>query len=229
MIKPWPGSGNKNEAEALYLLKGHEPRHRKSPNTGSSEAWERENYPPEETGNSQWDESMRRIQARGLLGTFETDMQVTVSDEEVTAFLGPAPRVEDLPNWIREAIAVEEGGLAAKEKTWPSIPKVKAPYEFKRHPRMYGVIYGLLRYHSLTRDEDGHPQTWVSVVRLAEEAGCTIQWVERTLRGLESLGLISTEMRSGRSSIYTLLLGDPGRIGRVYDLVDKKAELFIDI
>jgi hypothetical protein len=108
-------------------------------------------------------------------------------------------------------------------------PRRALTIEFKKYPRMYGIIYGLLRYHSLTRDANDHPQTWVSVVRLAEEAGCTVQWVERTLREIERLGMISTEMRSGRSSIYTLLLNDPGWIGQVYDLVGKKSGPFIDI
>jgi len=229
MIKPWPGSGNRNKAEALYLLKGHEPRHRKKSDTGSSEAWERENYPPEATGNTQWDESMRRIQARDLLSTFGPDEQISVSEQEATAFLGPVPRVEDLPDWIREAIAVEEGGLAAKERCWPGIQQVKAPYQFKRYPWLYGAIYGLLRYHSLTRNVNGRRQTWVSVARLAEEAGYSIRRVESILRDMERLDMISTEMRPGQSSLYTLLLDEPGRVGQAYNLVEKKSGLYVEI
>ena len=226
MIKPLDGCGNRNKAEALYMLKGHEPRHRKKPDTGSSDAWD---YPPGGEVSKEWADSMRRIEERFSRFDVEGARDLKVTDEEVKAFLGPDHKNEDLPNFLREAIPAEDGGLAAKERVWASIPKVKTPYELKRYPRMYGVIYGLLRYHSLTRDVNDHPQTWVSVARLAEEAGCTVKWVERTLRELERLGMISTEMRPGRSSLYALLLSDPGRIGQVYDLIEKRSGLYIDI
>lgn len=226
MIKPSTGCGNKNKAEALYLLKGHEPRHRKQSDTGSLEAWERENYPPAETGNSQWDSSMRRIQESYLLSTFRTDEQISVAEEEAQAFLGPLPRNEDLPDWIREAIATEDGGLGTKERVWPIlIRKVRVGPEFQKYQWLYGALYGLLRYHSLTRDANDRPQTWVSVARLAEEAGYSVRRVETILRDMERLEMISTEMRPGKSSMYTLLVKDPGMVGREYDLVGKKETL----
>jgi hypothetical protein len=232
MIKPVAGCGNRNKAEALYLLKGHEPRHRKHPDSGSSEAWERENYPPAETGNILWDSSMRRVQERDQQQGMEMEERLTskITEEEEIGFLGPLPRNEDLPDWIREAIAAEDGGLGAKERCWPIlIKKVRVGPEFQRHPWLYGAIYGLLRYHALTRDANDHPQTWVSVARLAEEAGYSVRRVESILRDMERLGMIITEMRSGRSSIYTLLLKDPGVVGREYDLVGKKETLSLSI
>jgi len=170
MIKPVAGSGNRNKTEALYLLKGNEPRHRKKSDAGSSEAWERENYPPAETGNSRWDSSMRRVQERDQRRGTETEDMFgsSVTEEEVVAFLGSSPRNDDLPNWIREAIVTEDGGLGAKGRCWPIlIRKVRVGPEFQRHPWLYGAIYGLLRYHSLTRDANDNPQTWVSVARRA--------------------------------------------------------------
>jgi len=229
MIKPWTGCGNRNKAEAVYLLKGHEPRHRKKSDAGLSEAWERENYPPVEPISSEWAESMRRIQESDLLSTFRTDEQINVAEEEVIKFLGPLPKNEDLPDWIREAIATEDGGLGTKGRIWPILSKVRVSNEFKQRPWLYGALYGLLRYHSLTRDSAGRPQTWVSVVRLADESGYSVRRVESILRDMERLAMISTEMRPGKSSLYTLLAKDPGVLGREYDLVEKKDSLSVVI
>ncbi len=226
MIKPWDGCGNRNKAEALYLLKGHEPRHRKEPNIGMSDAYDR---PLGEDVSREWAESIRRIESRFAAYPSEGFSDKAVRDEEVERFLGRVPDPGDLPDWIREAIPTEDGGLGVKERFWPSISKVKTPFDLRAYPRIYGVIYGLLRYHALTRDQDNHPQTWVSVARLSDEAGCTIQWVERTLRSLERLTFIHTETRPGKSNLYTLLLGDPGRIGQVYDLIEKTSQIYIEI
>jgi len=231
MIKPVAGCGNKNKAEALYLLKGHEPRHRKKSDAGSSAAWERENYPPvEPISNKKWSESMRRVQERALLSTFRTDEQINVAEEEVIKFLGPLPRNEDLPDWIREAIATEDGGLGTKQRVWPIlIRKVRVGPEFQKYQWLYGALYGLLRYHSLTRDANDRPQTWVSVARLADEAGYSVRRVESILREMEGLEMINTEMRPGKSSMYTLLVKDPGMVGREYDLVGKKETLSLSL
>jgi hypothetical protein len=64
---------------------------------------------------------------------------------------------------------------------------------------------------------------------LAEEAGYSIRRVESILRDMERLGMISTELRPGQSSLYTLLLDEPGRVGQAYNLVEKKSGLYLEI
>jgi hypothetical protein len=230
-------SGTRNKAEALFLLKGHEPRHRKYSDAGSSADWERENYPPavvEEPGQDmewtrKWAESMQRVAARHPENETQMDIEARfgpegskISDEEGENFLGPLPTIENLPAWLREALSADH------EKKWQEVEKVKVPYEIKKHPWFYGAIYGLLRYHSMTRDTDGHPQTWVSVSRLAKEAGCTPRYVDYILRALERLGIINTEFRPGQSNLFTLFLPDPGRISWMYYLREKNSGLFVD-
>ena len=101
MIKPVAGCGNKNKAEALYLLKGHEPRHRKKSDAGSSAAWERENYPPvEPISNKKWSESMRRVQERALLSTFRTDEQINVAEGMVVPSSKRSVK-DDLQRFVR--------------------------------------------------------------------------------------------------------------------------------
>jgi hypothetical protein len=62
MIKPWAGCGRQNKAEALYLLTGHEPRHRKKPDVGSSDAY---GDPLRQGISKEWADSIQRIEARG--------------------------------------------------------------------------------------------------------------------------------------------------------------------
>ncbi len=154
---------------------------------------------------------------------------MNATDEEVEAFLGPVPKSEDLPDWLREAIPEEDGGLGVKEKASQEVEKVRVPTLLRRYSWLHGAVYGLLLYHSLSADGTGRPQTWVSVTRLAEEAGCTPQWVDRILRELEQTGMIKTEFRPGQSNIYTLLLPSPKVVGWVYHLREKKSELFVGI
>jgi hypothetical protein len=123
-----------------------------------------------------------------------------VSDADVEAFLGPLPDNDNLPAWLKEALSPDH------ERRWQAVDKVKVPYQLKKHPWFLGAVYGLLRYHSMTRNADGLPQTWVSVARLAEEVGCTPRYVDHILRALEQLELINTESRPGQTNLYTLLL-----------------------
>lgn len=232
MTKKLVAVGNRNKAESLFLLKGHEPRHRKHSDVGSSDDWEDKNYPPAGVENKVWAESTQRMAARfpsDLEGHRALEMEARfgpfgskTTDEETEAFLGPLPKNEDLPDWLKEA-------LSTKERKPQEVEKVKTPADLKRYPWLYGAIYGLLRYHSMTRDANDHPQTWVSVTRLAEEAGYSVRRVESILRDMERLSMISVEFRSGQSNLYTLLLRDPGRIGRVYFLREKKSAPFVEI
>ncbi len=248
-----PGVGTKNKAEALYLLRGHEPRHRKfggrDPNAGLAV---REHVDDQNIHEAvieaavkngkgaawalQWQELMGKVAERfpseggrnkemeerfGLRGS-------KVTNAEVEAFLGPAPSNEDLPEWLREAIPVEDGGLAPKELQFPIISYVKTALQFIKLPPAYGLVYGLLHHHALSRDAEGHPITWVSVERLAEEAEYSYQWVMRTLRGLEREGLIKTEPALGRTSLYTLLGPPPDRIGLKFRPGQKISEYYVE-
>jgi|GEM_PF-3418455 len=248
-----PGVGTKNKAEALYLLKGHEPRHRKfggrDPNAGITI---REHVDDQSIHEAvveatmkngkdgawalNWEESLRRIAER-----FPSDARIDremekrfspfgskVSDAEVEASLGPAPSNEDLPDWLREATPVEDGGLAPKELQFPIISYVKTALQFIKLPPAYGLVYGLLHHHARSRDAEGHPITWVSVERLAEEAEYSYQWVMQTLRGLEREGLIKTEPALGRTSLYTLLGPPPDRIGLKFRPGQKISEYYVE-
>lgn len=236
--------GRRNKAEVIYLLKGHESAHRKMPDAGSSDSWENENYPPDVPKDfpteKKWADTTRKIAARfpsdsgghrdlGMekeFGPFGSK----VTHTEIEAFLGPAPKNEDLPDWLREAIPAEDGGLADGRR-WPEVERVRFPYELspRRYPRAYGIVYGLLRYHAMTRDGNGRLETWVSVERLAGEMGCSVRWVEKVLRREEKLGMIKAGRRPGKSTVYTLLLPDPARISWVCEISTRKIGLDIGI
>jgi hypothetical protein len=231
--------GHLNKAEALFLLSGHAPRHRKWRDNPFTNDDDFVTYPPEilvhpqrdEHWHRQWYESTRRVAERNPDNALKRDMEQRygpkgslISDSEVEAFLGAAPQVEDLPGWLRAAVLIEDGGLGEPEeqqRRWDEVQQVTAPFYFIRRPKRLGIVYGLLGHFSYTTDSQGHRQSWPSVIRMAEVAGYTAQWVERTLRELEQAEAITTEMRSGTSSLYTLLLDDKNGLEVVYELGQK--------
>jgi len=145
--------------------------------------------------------------------------KVTEAEAE-SIWEGSPPKNEDLPDWIREAILVEDGGMAENR---PVVEAVRLAIEFKGYPVAYRTIYGLLDRYS-----HGTNTTWVSVERLARDSGYTTQYVGRILRRMEKKGLIKTEMRPGQSSIYTLLAASPGAIGLIHRIAEKTTEPFVD-
>jgi hypothetical protein len=237
--------GRKNKAESLYLLKGHEPRHRKfghrDPDAGIAirehvdDGTIHERVVEAAVKNEkdaswavQWQDTMGCVAERFPNVARNKDIEerfgpfgskVTKQEAE-SIWEGSPPKNEDLPDWIRETILVEDGGLAEKKAV---VETVRLAIEFKGYPLAYKTIYGLLDRHS-----HGTNTTWVSVERLAKESGYTPQYVGRILRRMEHDGLIRTEMRPGKSSIYTLLASSPGAIGLIHRIPEKKTERFVD-
>jgi hypothetical protein len=195
-------SGNRNKAEALFLLKNHEPRYRKYRDFRCS-------LDADDARNDTLREMEERFGPNGS----------KITEEELKAFFGPTPT--EYPDWIEDALR------DTRIKTWPVVSLVRAPYEFRALPSSFGLLYGLLRYHSLSKDNGGRPQAWVRIPRLAEEAGCSVPWVHRALRTMEQRGYVHIERREGQSSTYTLLLPDRP-IGLIFKPGRKNYEIYVN-
>jgi DNA-binding transcriptional ArsR family regulator len=235
-----PGIARQNKAETLYLLKGHEPRHRKfmrkDPDAGIAvhehvaDGTIHERVVEAAVKNEkdaawayQWEETMKRITARypekghrnrEMEERFGPEGFKVTEQEAESAWEGQPPENENLPDWIQAAV----------DKKGNVVQTVRLALEFKGHPVAFRTIYGLLDRYS-----HGSNTTWVSVERLARESGYTPQYVGRILRRMEKKGLIKTEMRPGQSSVYTLLASPPGVFGLLHRVLEKTTEPFIDL
>lgn len=207
MLRPFYGMGNKNKAEALYLLKGHQPFIR--------------------TVERPEDYQDDRESPKSYLVYFEKRFGRcggNVTMEEAIAFLGPIP---NLPDWMQE----EDLEIAKIREVYAEIAPLRGLYgsvmlEIACDPftppidvKTLVVIHSFcVKKNLLAASDDSRPSARISVSKLAWRVGVSKQHLLPVLERLEERGAIDISRRNRSASTYyinkipILTLGNPKRI-----------------
>jgi hypothetical protein len=124
--------------------------------------------------------------------------------QEITAFLGETPKIEDLPDWLIESAENRE----KLEGFYSQIP-----HELLCDPMIPSsakIVFCLFHKYSKPKDLSKNPTAFVGKKTIAKHMGKTPRYVSELIRILEQTGWLKSIPRMGKTN-KTILHDKPFR------------------